>query len=49
MPESRRRFILFLVAFAGCLTAGDSLLFAQRQVGFPDPPQPAEKQNPAAA
>lgn len=49
MRESRRRFVLALAAVAGCLSARESLLFAQHRRGFPDPPEPAEKQNPAAA
>jgi hypothetical protein len=49
MRETRRRFVLALVAVAGCLAAQETLLRAQRRRGFPDPPEPAEKQNPAAA
>ena len=49
MRETRRRFVLAFAAVAGCFTAPEALLFAQRRGGFPDPPQPAEKQNPAAA
>ena len=49
MRESRRRFVLALAAVAGCLSARESVLFAQHRRGFPDPPEPAEKQNPAAA
>jgi hypothetical protein len=49
MRESRRRFVLALAAVAGCVTARETLLFAQRRRGFPDPPEPAEKQNPATA
>lgn len=50
MRESRRRFVLALAAAtAGCFAAHETLLSAQRRRGFPDPPEPAEKQNPAAA
>ena len=49
MRESRRRFVLALAGVTGCLSARESLLFAQHRRGFPDPPEPAEKQNPAAA
>jgi hypothetical protein len=48
MRETRRRFVLALTAVAGCATARETLLFAQHRRGFPDPPEPAEKQNPAA-
>jgi hypothetical protein len=49
MGETRRRFVLALAAVAGCVTAQETLLFAQHRRGFPDPPEPAEKQNPATA
>lgn len=49
MRETRRRFVQALAAVAGCATMRESLLFAQRRRGFPDPPEPAEKQNPATA
>jgi len=49
MRETRRRFVLALAAVAGCVSARESLLFAQRRRGFPDPPEPAEKRNPATA
>jgi hypothetical protein len=49
MRETRRRFVLALAAVAGCVGARESLLFAQHRRGFPDPPEPAEKQNPASA
>jgi hypothetical protein len=47
MRESRRGFVLAFSAAASCLAA-DTALFAQRR-GFPSPPEPAEKQNPASA
>jgi hypothetical protein len=47
MRETRRRFVLALAAVGCCVTARETLLFAQRRRGFPDPPEPAEKQNPA--
>jgi len=49
MRETRRRFVLALAAVAGCATARESLLFGQRRRPFPEPPEPSEKQNPAAA
>jgi hypothetical protein len=49
MPESRRHFVLALTAVAGCGAGLEAFLFGQRRGGFPDPPEPAEKQNPAAA
>jgi hypothetical protein len=49
MRETRRRFVLALAAVAGCVGTPENLLFAQRRRGFPDPPEPAEKQNPATA
>jgi hypothetical protein len=48
MRETRRTFVLALAAAASSLAAPQPLLFAQRRGGFPTPPQPAEKQNPAA-
>lgn len=49
MRETRRRFVLALAAVVGCFAAWETLLLAQRRGGFPDPPEPAEKPNPAAA
>jgi hypothetical protein len=49
MRESRRRFVMALVVVAGCSASLDPFLLAQRRGGFPDPPEPAEKTNPAAA
>jgi hypothetical protein len=49
MRETRRWFVLALAAVAGCVTTPETLLFAQHRRGFPDPPEPAEKQNPATA
>ena len=49
MRETRRRFVLALAALAGGVSARESLLFAQRRRGFPAPPEPPEKQNPATA
>ena len=48
MRESRRCFVVALVAVAGCSAGLDPFLLAQRRGGFPDPPEPAEKTNPAA-
>ena len=45
MRETRRSFVLALAA--GCLAARETPLFAQRRRPFPDPPEPAEKRNPA--
>jgi hypothetical protein len=47
MRETRRRFVLALAAAALCMQRA-TLLSAQRRRPFPDPPEPAEKQNPAA-
>jgi len=47
MRETRRRFVLALSAVAGCLAARETPAFAQRRRPFPDPPEPAEKKNPA--
>jgi hypothetical protein len=49
MRESRRRFVLTLTAIAACVAGPQPFLSAQRRGGFPDPPEPAEKQNPADA
>jgi hypothetical protein len=49
MRESRRRFVRVLAAVVGGVTARGTLFLAQRRGGFPDPPEPAEKPNPAAA
>ena len=47
MHETRRTFMLALAAATGCFAMPESPLFAQRHGGFPTPPQPAERQNPA--
>jgi hypothetical protein len=49
MRETRRKFVLALAASASCFTAQEALLLAQRRRPFPDPPEPAEKANPAGA
>jgi hypothetical protein len=49
MRETRRRFVLALAAAAACLAARETPAFAQRRRTFPDPPEPAEKKNPADA
>src|SRR5260370_18801201 len=46
MRETRRRFVVALAAL--CTFAAQALpLFAQRRRPMPDPPEPAETQNPA--
>ncbi len=49
MRESRRRFVLALVASATWIPLPGALLLAQKRRPFPEPPEPSEKQNPAAA
>jgi len=49
MGETRRRFLMSLVAAASCSVATDGSVFAQvrKNNPFPSPPPPAETQNPA--
>jgi len=49
MGETRRRFLMSLVAAASCSVATDGSVFAQvrKNNPFPSPPAPAETQNPA--
>jgi flagellar motility protein MotE (MotC chaperone) len=49
MKEKRRKFLMALAAVASCCTAMDGFVFSQtrKHSPFPDPPQPAETQNPA--
>lgn len=49
MRETRRNIVVALAALFGFVAAGNLPLFAQRQKPrpLPDPPMPAETQNPA--
>ena len=49
MAETRRGFLMTLVAAASCSVAADRSVFAQvrKNNPFPSPPQPAETENPA--
>lgn len=49
MENTRRRFLLTLAATASCFVATHGVVLAQRRktTPFPDPPQPADTQNPA--
>jgi hypothetical protein len=51
MGETRRRFLMALVAAAGCSAAADDYAFGQQRKDnpFPTPPPSAETQNPAEA
>jgi hypothetical protein len=49
MRETRRRFVLALVAAPAWISLPGALLMAQKRRPFPEPPEPAEKQNPADA
>jgi hypothetical protein len=51
MGETRRRFLMALVAAASCSAATDSSVFAQQRKDnpFPTPPPSSETQNPAGA
>jgi hypothetical protein len=51
MGETRRRFLMALVAAASCSVATDSSVFAQqrKENPFPTPPPSSETQNPAEA
>src|ERR1700688_3465046 len=51
MRETRRRFLLTLAAAASCSVATDGSVLAQvhNTKPFPNPPESAEKQNPAEA
>jgi hypothetical protein len=48
MGETRRRFLMTLVAAASCTVSPDGSAFAQtKRTPFPLPPPSAEQQNPA--
>jgi hypothetical protein len=51
MGETRRRFLMAIVAAASCSFAADSPVIAMQRKSnpFPTPPPPAETQNPAEA
>jgi hypothetical protein len=48
MHENRRRFVTAFAATAGALIAWRGVLFAQRPIKPPPPPEPAETQPPDA-
>ncbi len=47
MLETRRALVMTMAVAAGSLAVADVLLFAQRPIIPPPPPQPAETRNPA--
>jgi hypothetical protein len=47
MQETRRAFVVGITATAGTLATRPEMLWAQRPITPPPPPQPAETQNPA--
>jgi hypothetical protein len=49
MRETRRRFVIVLAALTTVWAVPALPQAAQKRRPFPDPPQPAETQNPAAA
>ena len=51
MGETRRRFLMAMVAAAGCSAVADDSVFGQqrKETPFPTPPPSSETQNPAEA